>query len=170
MTDLQKLTTQLTFTCSHYSHKCVTVADSIDKFHKSGGKVDSQFLNTYLTKIAKTGGYSSCFNNASLTASLIQIFKYLDPTISQMCLLISSHFNTDRYSANQSAWTQKNTELWKAIIEKIKEIPVEVFEAGITAKNYDTLLIICDYTKTTTKCAELLCLHATSKHRFSNVY
>jgi len=73
-----------------------------------------------------------------------------------MCAIITGFTNANRY-ANQQTFETKLTQLWQVIVERVKEIPVEVFESGIQANNIEALIILVDYTKTTSKCIEKLC-------------
>ena len=163
MAELQKLKASLNFTCTHYSHKCTYIPSSIDVFHKQGNKVDDAFVTAYLTKLtSNANNYSSCVKtHVTWVNSIISIFKYLDPLPIHMTMLISSNTNNN----NSSTIDKNNIDLWKSIIDKVKEIPISVFEAGIKAKNFDILLIIVDYTKTTSKCIEDLCNYSATSHK-----
>ncbi len=162
-TELQKLVASLNYTCTYYNHKCTYIPASINGFHKKGYKVDSEFLTAYLKKMTASGNnsYNSCMNqNTDWVSTIIDIIAYLVPTTEQMIMLISGY-----YKSGYATKTATNIAgLWKAIIKSVKEIPVSVFEAGIKVRNYDTLSIIVDYTKTTSKCIEELCLYSKSDY------
>ncbi|MCJ7636331.1 MAG: hypothetical protein MUO21_02470, partial [Nitrososphaeraceae archaeon] len=120
-------------------------------------KVDTAFVTEYLKKIcASSTSYYSCMAyNGNWVSTLTSIFEYLDPTVNNMTKLITSFIkisNLTKVATDQNIFT-----LWKTIIKKINEIPISVFMEGITARNYDTLLVIVDYTKTDSKCIEELC-------------
>ncbi|ARF09695.1 SWIB/MDM2 domain protein [Indivirus ILV1] len=160
MTELQKLTASLNFTCSYYDHKCRDIPQMIDEFHKNGHKLTSEFTLAYLQKLVGINGNSSCiYQNSDWVGSIIKIYSYLVPKREEMILLITG-YNGSVYASNKNL-NENSTILWKSIVKSIKEIPVDIFEYGIRVRNFYVLSLIVDFTKGTSKCIEDLCKHGT---------